>query len=595
MPAPTSAPDGTGRNRRALPIALALLAVSVRLVHLQVAADTALFSLHRTFPESDMYMFDQWARHIAAGDWLGREVYHPLYQWQLAAASPASWQRQYGLTAVFYKAPFYAYLIALLQRFGDPMLPLAVLQILASAGSVALLFSITARVFGRKPAAGAALLLALYGPDVHYSVAMLRGPWIVLVSLLVTHQLLRLRERPSAWRGFSLGLAVAAALLVNEGFVLLPLLVLAAVAAMLGRAAPTVAVAGLLGFGLGFSPVIVHNVSVRAPWAALAVTGSTVYAIFNAAGSSPFFFDIRPSVFLPLADPDGRLLPTALACLRSFEGPLDVAAFYLRKAAGLVVPFENPDNVNFYYAALKDPVLAWLPSYAVLFPLAIVGFALAARRWRRLIPLLPSTLSLLSSMLLTLPLSRYRSVLAVHLMPFAGLALASGWTWIVRRQFPPLVKATGAALLVWITSLLVQHMVVFAGRDMRSWMYRSPEFLLGVRFYADQRRFGTAAGEALALASRNPDPAIKASALVTAARLQAARGDGPGAADSLMTALRVKAYDPALLIAAGDLYAGPLANPVAARECYRRAAALRPQGPLGETLRQRLGGMDNAR
>jgi hypothetical protein len=300
-------------------------------------------------------------------------------------------------------------------------------------------------------------------------------------------------------------------------------------------------------------------------------------------------------VFLPVADPDGRLLPTALACLRSFEGPLHVAEFYLRKAAGLVVPFENPDNANFYYAALKDPLLRLLPSYAALFPLATVGFALERRRWRRLIPLLPVTLALLSSILLTLPLSRYRTVMAVYLMPFAGAALAHGWRWVARRQVRPLVAVTAAVLLVWAGSLLLQREVVFAGRDMRAWMYRPPEFLLGIRFYADQNRLGAAAGEALALASHHPDPAIKASALVTAARLQAARGDGAAARESLAAALRVKADDPGLLIAAGDLYAGPLDDAAAAQDHYRRAAALKPEGPVREGLRQRLGDTDGPR
>jgi hypothetical protein len=577
MPASASAPDRTGRSRRALPIALALLAVSLRLVHLQIAADTALFSLHRTFPESDMYMFDQWARHIAAGDWLGREAYHPLFQWQLAVAPAATWQRQYGAGAVFFKAPFYAYLIALLHRFGEPMLPLAVLQILASAASVILLFRITARLFGEIAATAAGLLLALYGPDVHYSIAMLRGPWIELVSLVVTWQLLRLEERPSAGRAFGLGIAVAGALLVNEGFLPLPLLVLAAAGAMFGRATLPLAGPMLLGFGVGVCPIIVHNVWVHAPWGALAANGSLVYAICNSAGSSPFFFEIRPSAFLPATDPDGRLLPTALACLRSFGGPLSVAAFYLRRAAGLLVPFENPDNVNFYYAALKDPLLALLPSYAMVLPLAIVGLALELRYWRRSIPLLPASLSLLSSILLTLPLSRYRSVLAVYLMPFAGVALASGWAWVARRQVRPLVAAAAAVLLVWAGSLLVQREVVFGGRDVGAWMYRPPEFLLGIRFQAERRRFAAAAAEALALASRHPDPGVKASALVTAAGFQAARGDGPAARESLAAAFRLESNDPALLIAAGDLYAGPLADAAAAKECYRRAAALRPR------------------
>src|SRR5207245_11764975 len=111
---------------------------------------------------------------------------------------------------------------------GQPMLPLALLQILACAASILLLFRVTAQAFGLAAAVGASLILALYAPDVHYSVAMLRGPWIVLASLLVTDALGQLQARATVGQAFVSGVMVGASLLVNEGFLMLPALVIAA-------------------------------------------------------------------------------------------------------------------------------------------------------------------------------------------------------------------------------------------------------------------------------------------------------------------------------------------------------------------------------
>ena len=52
------------------------LALLVRLAHLALVAPTPFFDLHRSFPESDMFMFDAWSRQIADGDWLGADVAH---------------------------------------------------------------------------------------------------------------------------------------------------------------------------------------------------------------------------------------------------------------------------------------------------------------------------------------------------------------------------------------------------------------------------------------------------------------------------------------------------------------------------------------
>src|SRR5262245_18327922 len=111
------------------------------------------------------------------------------------AAPPAQWARWFGYAPVFYTAPLYAYLVALVRwLFGDPAVLMAILQIGAPMASTMLVFLVTERLFVRSAAAIAGLLFAVYGQAVHYDVVLLRGPWIVLASLLVTWCLLRVRE-----------------------------------------------------------------------------------------------------------------------------------------------------------------------------------------------------------------------------------------------------------------------------------------------------------------------------------------------------------------------------------------------------------------
>src|SRR5262249_32176163 len=108
---------------------LALISITVLLrgVHLLRIAHSPIFDYHHFFPPSDMYLFDQWSQRIAGGDVLGRESYQPVVEWQLGLAPLRHWKQWYGHPLIFYKAPFYAYLVALLYRlFRGPVLPLAV-------------------------------------------------------------------------------------------------------------------------------------------------------------------------------------------------------------------------------------------------------------------------------------------------------------------------------------------------------------------------------------------------------------------------------------------------------------------------------------
>ncbi len=564
----------------------------LRLVHLLAVSSTPILSYHQTFAESDMYLFDQWAHRIASGDVLGRQVYHPLNAWQLDSAPIEKWKVWYGESPVFYKAPFYPYLIAALYRLaGDAMVLLALLQILAAAASVVLLGRITGQIFGATAGLCAALIYAVYAPDIHFDVVMLRGPWIILVSLLATWLLLGLPARPTAGRAVGLGAVVGVAILVNEAFLTVPPLIALVVlvwfreprrlAILLGGVALGMVVAGV--------PVVIRNVIVGAPALKLAVTGSTVYAVFNSAGSSPYFFQIRPATFVPIIEASGGdLLATVLGCLRSFASVRDLLVFYLGKVAGLVMPFENPDNANFYYATLASPLLGVLPNYTLLLPASVVGLALAARRLREWVALLPFALALLVSILIALPLSRYRATLAVYLIPFAALALAEAVAFVRARRLGRLAAVVLGGGLVFVASGALQDRVVFAGVPRAFHYYRPAEFLLGANVYERQGRLAEASHEALSLARLNPHAPTKAAALLVMGRLEALRGNTPAAGQALAAARQLDGANPWLLQALGDVYGNPVGDRAAAAECYREALRLGVPETARRALQERL-------
>ncbi len=577
-------------------LAVFVLAVLLRVLHLLHVVPTPLFAYHHDFKGSDMFIFDQWGQRIAAGDVLGRAPYQPLAAWQLLIAPESRWHQWYGHPLTFYKAPLYAYLVGALRFvWDDPMLPLALIQIAASGLCVVLLGRLGARLLGEGPGFAAALLFALYAPAIHYDVVMLRGPLIVLSSLLATGALLQLREQPTCWYAGMLGLAMALALLTNEGFAPVPLLILWLLLAWWGATRRTALLAGVFALGLlaGLTPVVLRNLAVGAPPLTLAVTGSTVLAVFNSANANPYAFDIRPHAVAPLiAQGNGQMLATALACLESFPSAAAVAVFYLKKTAGLLIPFENPDNANFYYAALEDPLLRLLPAYGTLLPLALVGLALLNRRLRELAPVMPFAAALLASILLTMTLSRYRVTLAVFLLLPAGLTLARLVAWAAAGRARAVATTLGAvASLAW-ASLALEGVVLGPAREADRQRYRTAEFLLGAEFYARRGLYDRAIGEAMELVRRNPDPEVQASGLLLAARLQLHKNDRARAGETLQLAARANPGDAQLLTVIGDLQRDALGDAKAAAGSYRQALALEPLEPLAERLRQRLARME---
>src|SRR4051794_22939635 len=121
-------------------LAIFAVALAVRLVHVWQIRRSPFFSLLM----GDSRGYDEWARRIAAGDWLGTEV--------------------------FYQAPLYPYLLGVIYRIaGRHLLLVRIVQAIIGSASCALLAAAAARLFSRR-AIGltAGMMLALYAPAIFF-------------------------------------------------------------------------------------------------------------------------------------------------------------------------------------------------------------------------------------------------------------------------------------------------------------------------------------------------------------------------------------------------------------------------------------------
>ncbi len=114
-----------------------LIAFAVRLVHVWQLRASPYFSTLL----GDSRGYDTWARQLAAGDWMGHDV--------------------------FYQAPLYPYFLgALYALFGRDLLMVRVVQAIVGSGACVLLGLTAARLFSVRAGLIAGLALAVYAPAI---------------------------------------------------------------------------------------------------------------------------------------------------------------------------------------------------------------------------------------------------------------------------------------------------------------------------------------------------------------------------------------------------------------------------------------------
>ena len=465
-PPPSPAPPVASPPRRFAVDALVIAAVALllRLVHVYQMQDTLFFSVLM----GDSRGYDTWAREIASGDWLGREV--------------------------FYQAPLYPYFLGTLYSlFGRDLLMVRLVQAgLGALSCVALGYAVR-QLIGRQAGLVAGLMLALYAPAIFFDGLMQKSVLDVVfmtVSLALVARLACADPGPRLW--FALGGALGALSLTRENALGLVVVVIAwslladrsprttavgeSSRGVLTRIAPMVAV--LAGLAVVLTPVLVRNYRVGGSFHLTTSQFGTNLFIGNNAAADGSYVALRAGRGSPEYE---RVDATALAEQATGRTltPGEVSDYWLGRtwdfitsqpAAWLrlmahkvrllasrteVIDTESQESHAEYSWPLRALGSVW--HFGIALPLAVLGAFVLWPERRRLWVLYAMAAGYALSVIAFFVVARYRHPLVPLLLPFSAagaIAIVSSFRRERRAPVAAFAFAAVAAVVAnWPLSL----------------------------------------------------------------------------------------------------------------------------------------------
>lgn len=421
---------------------IVVMAFVLRLVHLWTISQGAWIDRHLTATNADDYTFFQWAQTIVAGDWLGRDTYHPYFPWMQEIAPLEDWHRWWGGKEIFHQAPLYPYLLAgLLILFHGSVPFVLAIQMLIGSLQILIIYGIATRLFDQKVGLVSAAITALYGPFIFYQGLLLRDWLVPVVEPLAILVLLHARQRGGAFRWTLAGAALGLAVLCKASAVLLILVAfLWIIYDRWGRwraNGRTLALV-LLGILLSISPLLARNVVVGAPTFSVSNRAMEAFVLWNAPSSSV----IKQS--------QGHLSRAIMATVH-YHSAGSLLALQLNKLNMLVSAQESPNNTSYDYGLGHSPLLRWMLGYGFLFPLGLAGLVLSIKSWRHELLFLLYGLAAFSMLLLTSPIARFRLSIIPFFVVFSALALV---------RFARAIHARHAGLAFKILALVAVSVLI---------------------------------------------------------------------------------------------------------------------------------------
>jgi hypothetical protein len=453
-----------------LTIVLALAAILVAALALRLAYVLQVVGSSLVTPtDLDPGFYFNWAKKIAAGDWLGKDP--------------------------FVQSPLYAYLLGIFMKvFGSALTPILVAQSLLGLGTVYLTYSAGRRYFDATHGLIAAALIAIYGPFVFFEGMVMKtflSPFLTLVLILALE-----RAADGAARGASAVGRFAAAgavfgllALDRDNFILLAP-ALAVLAYMLARgpkrdgvtaegttvgaesfarrAGLRAAAAFTIGTVLVIAPVTLRNWVVAKEFVLLTTGGGEVFFIGNNADANGLYLPppfVRPDPLYEHADFVERgseiaghpLSPMQSSWFWFREGmkyiagdPLGWLRLEAAKAFFFLNWYELPDNLDYGVMQVFSPILrnlnvvfppaglpapalpaggAWVPSrlhlygtFGTVAPFGLLGLVLSIRRRAALKTLYVLFFGYMATVMLFFNFARFR----VPVVPILAIFAAAG-------------------------------------------------------------------------------------------------------------------------------------------------------------------------
>ena len=408
-------------KRGSVVIAIMAFALLVRLAHWWVVCDKPFVAQLVV----DSREYDRWAREIAAGAWLGSQV--------------------------FFQAPLYPYFLALLYAlFGRNLDVVYLAQIGIAVGGCYALYRAGREMAGGRVGLAAAGLAAAYGPFIFYDVQLLKESLAVSTTCFLLWTLTTLKARPASWRWVTAGVLLGILTLLRENALLvIPFLLPLAWGGEGGRLGP-VRRGGLLMFGLALAlaPIALRNGAVGGDFLPTTSQGGVNLYIGNNAAADGTYRPIvsgrqvpalerREQARLAEAASGRRLTPTQVssywmgrAVKWAAANPGAFCRLQWRKLGMFWSWYEWPDAVDYYYVKTLSPVLrSPLMEFGAITLLAALGLWLVRRRLGPFAPALLFMLGWTVSTVIFFLFSRYRlpavpSLMLLSAVPIAELAEA---------------------------------------------------------------------------------------------------------------------------------------------------------------------------
>ncbi|HEY1910617.1 MAG TPA: tetratricopeptide repeat protein, partial [Vicinamibacterales bacterium] len=449
----------------------------------------------------DSHGYDEWAQRIAAGDWLGHDV--------------------------FYQAPLYPYVLGVIYTIaGHHLLAVRVIQAGIGSASCVLLGLAAARLFGKRAGLVAGLILALYAPAIFFDGLIQKsvldeffvclGLW--LLSQTIDAESGKVGEKKALW--FCLGLAMGGLALTRENALVFILVILgwifvrgletdgprlaardAGARSSRNRNAKARAAALFVaGLAIVLVPVALRNSYVGGGfYITTSQFGPNLY-IGNHPGADGSYESLRPGRGAPEYE---RQDATELAehALQRKLTPGEVSSYWTDRAIGFmtshpaewlrlmarkVVLIGNATEMldtesQESHAEWSWPLRLGAPfgNFGILIPLALFGLVMTWPMRSRLWVLYAMTAGYAASVVIFYVFARYRYPLTPFLIVFAAAGLVTLPSVIRARAMP------GG----WRTIAAIAVAAVFANWPVLSAdsMKAITESNLGVALQADQR------------------------------------------------------------------------------------------------------------
>jgi tetratricopeptide (TPR) repeat protein len=428
-------------------ITIAVVAFALRAAYVWQIRSSPLFDTL----VGDAKRYDAWAQQIAAGDWIGRDV--------------------------FYQAPLYPYFLGVWYSLaGRDLFAVRLVQCAIGAVSCVLIGLASRRWHSIKAGWMAGIAMGVYAPAIFFDGLLQKSVLDLFFIAVLIWLVSRFADNEGSWsRWFGIGVTLGALALTRENAFIF-IIPLTGWLFLQSRARPRRAVPALAALALGMllvlAPVAVRNRLVGGEWhVTTSQFGPNFYLGNNpkADGTAGALREGRGSVEYERQD--------AFALAEAAEGrPLsarEVSSYWTRQALTFIrsspgrwlmllgrktrllfnraelVDTDSQEAYEDYSSVLR--ALSYVANFGVLMPIAIFGMFVAWRHRRKLWLVYALALAYAASVVLFFVSARYRLPLVPFLMIFAAIGLSSVPEFVRSANFR---RKSAAAAVVCVAAIV---------------------------------------------------------------------------------------------------------------------------------------------